>query len=94
MVCDGLELNAYRPESFESGGPFSTTGVTILHAGESASGRTPPSTLRIEPVDEDIDGDGVANQLDNCPWDSNPAQADADGDGRGDACGSLLPGCG
>lgn len=40
--------------------------------------------------DGDIDGDGVVNALDNCPFTFNPpqggVQANADGDERGDAC--------
>ncbi len=36
--------------------------------------------------DEDLDEDGVADCDDNCPDLSNPTQADADGDGIGDAC--------
>ena len=34
----------------------------------------------------DLDEDGIANADDNCPQVSNPGQADADGDGLGDAC--------
>ncbi|MET0794655.1 MAG: thrombospondin type 3 repeat-containing protein [Polyangiaceae bacterium] len=34
----------------------------------------------------DADGDGIADTLDNCPGAANPDQADADFDGRGDAC--------
>ena len=34
----------------------------------------------------DADGDGVADDNDNCPDIVNPDQADADGDGAGDAC--------
>ncbi len=36
--------------------------------------------------DEDEDGDGVLNAIDNCPVTSNPDQDDADGDGVGDRC--------
>jgi hypothetical protein len=35
---------------------------------------------------EDADLDGVADELDNCPFDPNPLQEDADGDGAGDVC--------
>ena len=34
----------------------------------------------------DVDGDGTPDQLDNCPVDFNPDQADFDGDGVGDVC--------
>lgn len=36
--------------------------------------------------EEDFDGDGVFNILDNCPYTANPNQYDYDGDGIGDAC--------
>jgi hypothetical protein len=35
---------------------------------------------------DDIDGDGIADSLDNCPCTANPDQTDSDGDGLGDAC--------
>jgi len=34
-----------------------------------------------------IDGDGVGDSCDNCPWASNTDQADVDADGVGDVCG-------
>lgn len=34
----------------------------------------------------DTDGDGAADDTDNCPVSANLSQADMDGDGRGDAC--------
>ncbi|MEZ4935731.1 MAG: thrombospondin type 3 repeat-containing protein [Saprospiraceae bacterium] len=36
--------------------------------------------------DNDIDGDGICGDLDNCSNTSNSNQADADGDGIGDEC--------
>lgn len=38
---------------------------------------------------QDRDSDGVADPDDNCPDDANANQADADGDGLGDACDPL-----
>ena len=40
----------------------------------------------------DVDGDGVANEADNCPAVANADQADADADGLGDACDADLDG--
>jgi cytosine/adenosine deaminase-related metal-dependent hydrolase len=37
----------------------------------------------------DFDGDGIPNGSDNCPEVANPSQADADSDGKGDACDSC-----
>ncbi len=36
--------------------------------------------------DNDLDGDGVCGDVDNCPEDANAGQADADGDDVGDVC--------
>ncbi len=38
------------------------------------------------PVDGDADGDGVLDEVDNCPDAFNPDQLDSDGNGIGDAC--------
>jgi hypothetical protein len=41
---------------------------------------------QIQRVNLDSDTDGVGDAVDNCPWDANADQANADGDTRGDAC--------
>jgi hypothetical protein len=40
----------------------------------------------------DSDGDGIADDVDNCPTVANPNQADSDADGLGDACESSVYG--
>jgi len=42
----------------------------------------------------DLDGDGVLNEVDNCPNDANPGQEDLDGDGEGDVCDGDIDGDG
>ena len=41
-------------------------------------------------VPNDADGDGLMDDVDNCPNVANPDQADADGDGIGDACDNCV----
>ncbi len=39
---------------------------------------------------DDVDGDTISDDADNCPTVPNTDQADGDGDGLGDACGDSL----
>lgn len=45
-----------------------------------------PTRSAEDPNPQDVDGDGILNDLDNCPQVANPNQEDGDGDGIGDAC--------
>ena len=60
---------------------------------EDSDGHAPtvmPSVTVI--VLPDSDGDGITDDVDNCPTVSNPDQGDIDGDGTGDLC-DLPAGC-
>jgi hypothetical protein len=45
--------------------------------------------LWLDTTTADGDGDTIADEIDNCPSLANPDQADADGNGDGDACGAA-----
>ncbi len=63
-------------------GPYYTTDLKAI-AQSIMAGHDPNYDAAYH---ADIDGDRVGDSLDNCPLTSNPDQADANGDGIGDAC--------
>jgi cysteine-rich repeat protein len=54
--------------------------ISALNGGACNAGVVAP-----EPED-DTDGDGIADEIDNCDLAQNPSQVDTDDDGIGDAC--------
>ena len=38
------------------------------------------------PTAQDTDGDGISDENDNCPFNSNPDQTDTNENGQGDIC--------
>jgi hypothetical protein len=77
-------LAAVRAEVYSYGQPNTPGGAalgtpnTFVFAFSGVGG---------EPVaPPDGDADGVLDELDNCPFDANPSQADANLNGLGDAC--------
>ena len=69
--------------------PGTTTGViTVANPAAINSPRNVFVAARLEqgPPRDDSDGDGIPDDLDNCPDTSNPGQIDTDEDGHGDVC--------
>ena len=52
----------------------------------SGSGKYVPQIRQFIPLGYDSDGDGLADESDNCPLTANADQLDTDGDGEGDVC--------
>lgn len=63
-------------------GPSDTTNW-LMQQTEQMTGLSDSDTLGVSFFDPDLGGDGVTNDLDNCPGDHNPLQEDFDGDGAG-----------
>jgi hypothetical protein len=80
---DGLQLRRHR-ETLTAMRSFVVCIVLAVFA--FACGDDDFNGLPDAPIDEDLDDDGVLNASDNCPLDANADQANADGDGEGDAC--------
>ena len=82
----GLELSAkLDPDDTNA---FVTGMAFVQDPNDQAS-----LVLRMTPITEsDEDDDGIADDEDNCVNDANADQADADGDGVGDACESGASG--
>ena len=72
---------------FGWGGGKRTSRVSGLSGATDVSAGLGHSLAVTAPTDStESDGDGVADEEDNCPHASNPDQEDADNDGTGDAC--------
>ena len=54
--------------------------------GSASPGNDPDPSIQGVRFATDSDNDNIVDELDNCPVDANPSQADSDSDGSGDPC--------
>jgi VCBS repeat-containing protein len=72
--------------SYAQAGSHSVTFTATDSGGLSASESITITVTDVGSSDVDSDGDGIPDNIDNCPESANPSQADLDGDSIGDVC--------
>lgn len=81
--CDCWEDPLISGYSLPSTGTYTFAVFDVLGCGQPFNYTITTSGISCE---MDSDGDGVNDDVDNCPNTANADQADNDGDGAGDAC--------
>jgi hypothetical protein len=87
------------PSSMRPFGQLSLGAILLIAACSGGEAKQPgdasaeelDSSVDPEAFQQDDDGDGVPNYLDNCPDVGNADQQDIDDDGHGDACDNCVP---
>jgi serine protease AprX len=93
LTAAGQLLTAFNAGVTQTTNPLGAGPGATLVTDEMPNGLGRSGEFTVDPAlcapimsGRDRDGDGVADKSDNCPRNANPDQADADGDGKGDAC--------
>jgi gliding motility-associated-like protein len=83
-----LNLGGVKPSDNEAYVITATSTSTIYDSkGNRIQTQASNNTFAL---DQDADGDGINNSIDNCPSIANEDQADADADGVGDVCDNCI----
>ena len=83
-----LNLRGVKPSDNEAYVITATSTSTIYDSkGNRIQTQASNNTFAL---DQDADGDGINNSIDNCPSIANEDQADADADGVGDVCDNCI----
>lgn len=82
----GCSTDSSGNVSFTYIGSHGVGDDTIKASFTDDTGSLQSATAQKHWVSADSDGDGVADNVDNCPTTPNPDQLDLNGDGTGDAC--------
>jgi len=82
FTLSGTVLLTATPIDYETKNSYSI----LVETSDGSATYSKSFTISVRDVDEDSDGDGVGNSIDNCPNTFNPDQADLDQDGIGDIC--------
>ncbi|MEQ1802478.1 MAG: thrombospondin type 3 repeat-containing protein [Gammaproteobacteria bacterium] len=102
-VYAGIWVDPLHGTATVTGSPGPQSGISITYT--PSPGYSGPDSFQywaeggsvvdygfvsISVINNDSDGDGVLNAVDNCPLAANPGQQDGDGDGVGNACDNCV----
>lgn len=88
--CGTVNLASVSPNTFTCANLGANTVTLTVNDGHGNTA-TCTATVTVTTGAFDSDGDGICNNIDNCPNTPNSSQADADCDGVGNAC-DVCPG--